>query len=534
MIENKVLHREIQKRKLLEEELRQSDAQLQLLVGSVVDYAIFLMTPDGYIRTWNPGAERIKGYQADEIIGHHFSIFYPDEAIERGHPNYELEVATREGRFEEEGWRLRKDGSMFWANVIITALRNENGQLVGFAKITRDLTERKALEDHLKQTNAQLEKLVEDRTHEMQEANERYRLVINGSNDGFWDWNIIDDERYWSDRFYQIMGRARPPKPLTTEEAMAFIHPEDRERALQAAQAHFADSTIPYEVEYRLLHSSGQYRHCISRGEAVRDADGKPIRMSGMITDITERKQAEADLLSIKHRLEQSNRDLTHFASIAAHDLQAPLRKVRMFLSMIQTEEQNRLSDRSLDFLNRTVQAVENMQNLITDLLAFSRVNKEPPALKRVSLQESLQDALQNLEPVIREKNARIHAGSLGDVLGDEIQLTQLLQNLLENSIKYQPAGQQPVIEVESHNTDNHSIQITVKDNGIGFNQQYAQKVFQPFQRLHGKGSPYTGTGIGLAICQRIVERHEGAISVQSQEGQGTTFTVLLPQPNDR
>lgn len=529
MIQSKALKREVQKRKLVEEELRLSDAQLQLLVNSIVDYAIFLLTPDGYIRTWNPGAERIKGYKADEIIGHHFSIFYPEEAIERGFPAYELEVAAREGHFEDEGWRLRKDGSPIWANVIITALRDEKGTLVGFSKITRDLTERKALEDHLKETNARLEKQVEERTQALAEANELYRLVINGSNDGFWDWDIVKDERFWSDRLFQNLGRTRPPKPMTTEEAMALIHPQDHERIHQVAQAHFADPSVPYEVEFRLLHSSGHYRYFISRGEAVRDAQGKPIRMSGMIADITERKQVETDLLAMKHRLEQSNRDLSHFASIAAHDLQAPLRKVHMFLGMIQEEEKGKLSERSHDFLNRTVSAVENMQNLITDLLAFSRVSKEPPALKPVDLELVLAEAMQNLEPAIREKDALIHFRNLGNVMGDALQLTQLMQNLLENAIKYQPPNQQPVIEVESHPDAPHSMAITVKDNGIGFSQQYAQKVFMPFQRLHGKGSPYTGTGIGLAICQRIVERHSGTIEVQSTEGRGTTFTIRLP-----
>lgn len=529
MNQGKVLNRELKKRRLLQESLQHSDIQFQQLVASVKDYAIFLMSPEGYIQTWNPGAERIKGYTVEDIIGHHFSIFYLDEAVERGYPEFELEMAVKVGRFEDEGWRVRKDGSQFWANVIISPIWSEDGELKGFSKITRDLTERKLFEEALKQTNAHLEKLVQERTQALEDLNERYRLVIEGTNDGFWDWDVVNDERFWSDKLFQILGLTRPEKPLTSQEATEFVHPDDRQRVIELSQAHFANPDVRYEIEYRLRHSSGRYLHCISRGEAKRDENGNPIRMSGMITDITERKLAEAELMAMQKRLEQSNQDLTHFASIAAHDLQAPLRKVRMFLSMIESDAEEKLSERSIDLLRRTLASVDTMQNLIMDLLAFSRVSKDSPALVEVNLDDVLQEVLQNLHPIVEEKGAIIHAEKLGTVTGDALQLTQVLQNLLENSLKYQPPGQQPVIHIRSENIPGQYSQISIEDNGIGFEQEYEHKIFQPFQRLHGKGSIYQGSGIGLAICKRIVEHHEGTISVNSEKGKGATFTIQFP-----
>src|SRR6185503_17038336 len=168
--------RDLTERRAAEEALRESEERLRLMVESVRDYAIFMLDPNGRVQTWNAGAERLKGYRADEIIGQHFSQFYPEEARRRRWPDQELELAARDGRFEDEGWRIRKDGSRFWANVIITALRDAEGTLRGYAKVTRDLTERRAAEESLRAAHADLERRVEERTRELAEANAALRV----------------------------------------------------------------------------------------------------------------------------------------------------------------------------------------------------------------------------------------------------------------------------------------------------------------------------------------------------------------------
>lgn len=289
--------REIEEHRWTEKTLKESEARFRLLVSSVTDYAIYFMTPEGYISTWNQGAEHLKGYRADEIIGQHFSKFYPEEALDRKFPQYELDTATEIGRFENEGWRVRKDGSQFWANIVITAIRNEQGELIGFSKVTRDLTEKRQAEEKLQKINAELERLVEVRTQQLQQANERYELVVKGSNDAIWDWDIEKDELFWGDRLYELVGQERPAHLPNIKYFETLLHPDDHKRVMSLLQAHLIDPAVKYEAEFRLLHTpSGVYRYCKASGEAKRDTTGKPLRLAGMLTNITERKQAEEAL----------------------------------------------------------------------------------------------------------------------------------------------------------------------------------------------------------------------------------------------
>jgi signal transduction histidine kinase len=227
-------------------------------------------------------------------------------------------------------------------------------------------------------------------------------------------------------------------------------------------------------------------------------------------------------------QLQESNRDLEHFASIASHDLKAPLRKAQIFLSQV-LEEKTQLQPENQDALLRAQKSIQQMQSLISDLLSLARVSKSQPHFKPVQLSKVLDTVVNTLEPVINEKQAIIETGPMETVMGDSGQLEQLLQNLIENGLKYQPEGQTPVLRVQAACIENRYCQITVQDNGIGFRQEQAEKIFEPFARLHGKGSSYAGTGVGLAICKRIAERHGGTISAKSAPGLGTSFTVQLP-----
>jgi signal transduction histidine kinase len=227
--------------------------------------------------------------------------------------------------------------------------------------------------------------------------------------------------------------------------------------------------------------------------------------------------------------LEQSNRDLEHFATVASHDLQAPLRKIKLFCEQIHAAAKDKLDPDTLDLMRRVDRAIITAQKLVTDLLALSKAANSTRPFSQVDLSAVLHKVLANLDVQIQEKKAQIDVGQLVTLIGDPTQFEQLLQNLIENSLKYQPEGQKPVIKIYSDCQHEQYCELIVEDNGIGFDSAQAERIFQPFERLHGKSSPYEGTGVGLAICKRIAERHQGSIKAQSSPGHGAKFTVRLP-----
>ncbi|MBF0397625.1 MAG: HAMP domain-containing protein, partial [Desulfobacterales bacterium] len=226
--------------------------------------------------------------------------------------------------------------------------------------------------------------------------------------------------------------------------------------------------------------------------------------------------------------LERSNKELEDFAYIASHDLQEPLRKISSFSDLLKDEESETLSDSGKDYIDRMQKSAERMSQLIEDLLSFSRVTTKAKPFQQVDLNKTLEDVLFNLEKRINDTSAKIERESLPLIEAEQSQMRQLFQNLLGNAIKFHKPDVPPVISVKSVMINENNYQITVKDNGIGFDEQYIDRIFKPFERLHGKGR-YEGTGIGLAICQKIVNRHFGTITAKSSEGNGASFIITLP-----
>ena len=372
--------RDITQRRQAEEALRQSEQRFSSMLEAVRDYAIIFLELDGRVARWNKGAERIKGYRAEEIVGQHFSRFYPPPDIANGKPELELQVATSEGRFEDEDWRVRKDGSRFWANVVVTALRDASGKVSGFVKITRDLTARKEAENELK----------------------RYA-----------------------------------------------------------------------------------------------------------------------------EELKRSNQELEHFAHVASHDLQEPLRTVSSFSQLLARRYKGKLDAEADEFITFIVDGATRMQTLINDLLAFSRIGMRGNPFALVDCGEIFNAAKENLEVAIAENGAVITNDPLPALVADQTQLTQLFQNLFSNAIKFRRPEEAPRIHVSAVWHDG-AWQFSVRDNGIGIAPQYFDRIFVIFQRLHGR-EEYPGTGIGLAICKKIVQRHGGRMWVESGTGTGSTFYFTIP-----
>ena len=315
------------------------------------------------------------------------------------------------------------------------------------------------------------------------------------------------------------------------------VHPEDRAPNLALWERAVA-ARGPCEYEHRLRRHDGEYRYFSVRAVPVFTDDGAVREWAGIHTDITQRKLAEDQLRASAVQLRQSNRELEEFATVASHDLQEPLRKIRSFVSCLKEEQAAALSSEGRDYLDRIQSAATRMTTLVADLLEFSRVSSKGKAFIPVDLNEVIAGVVSDLEARFVQTGGRAEILHLPTVASDPIQMRQLLQNLLGNALKFHRKDEPPVVRISAEIADEvdasggaqpgRMCRILVADNGIGFDEKYLDRVFTIFQRLHGRGD-YEGTGIGLAICRKIAERHGGTITAKSTPGQGATFIVTLP-----
>ena len=362
---------------------------------------------------------------------------------------------------------------------------------------------------------------------------------------GVWQLDLIENKRVFDYQVCHLLGIDPTEFNGTTEEFYQAVHPEDRER-LKAALARTIEKNVPYEVEYRAVWPDGSVHHITSRAKLFHDDAGRPVRINGLIWDITEHRLMEEELrksrdeleLRVQDRtvelnkavagLESMNQELKEFAFIASHDLQEPLRKIQTFGNMLNEQHKQSLNPEGQDYMDRVIKAANRMSQLLRSLLNYSRTGTSLLQFRPVSLTEVVKDAASDLEFLIKKAKGRVEISELPTVDADATLLRQLFQNIIENSIKYRKESEPPIVKIHGSLADS-VCQVFIEDNGIGFDECYGQKVFQPFQRLHGKNSPYTGTGMGLAICTKIVARHGGRSTVKSIPGQGSTFIVTLP-----
>ncbi len=473
---------------------------LRLVFDSVQDYSILTLDPLGHITSWNAGAERIKGYKASEIIGKHFSLFYSDDAIRTGLPQRELEAATQNGRFEEVNWHVRKDGSKFWANVVLTALRQDDGELIGFSRITRDLTERRRLEGRFQAT-------VESAPMAIVMTNSQGAIVlVNAETEKLFGYSRDD-----------IMGQM---VDILVPERFRKKHPEHR--------GGYMSNPGPR----RMGEGRDLYGRRKNGSEFPVEIGLNPINTEeglfvlSVITDISQRKKQEVELKKLIERLDESNRELERFAYVVSHDLQEPLRKVASCCQALAEDYGNKLDADAKEWISFAVDGATRMRQMISDLLEFSRISTHGDAVKPTDAHEACQRALDNLEDSIEERKAEIICRRLPAVLADSTQLVQVFQNLIGNSLKY-CEKERPMIEIGTER-QGPFWKFYVKDNGIGIAPEFHDRIFQLFQRLHRK-EDYAGTGIGLSICKKVVERLGGQLWVESQVGQGSTFLFTIP-----
>jgi PAS domain S-box-containing protein len=392
----KTIDEKIRDLKIKNNELKNSEERYHKMVEEVEDYAIILLDKDGIIQNWNKGAEKIKGYTDEEIIGKSFYNFYLPEDRQNGLPQKLLKQAREKGKAIHEGWRLRKDGSRFWGSIVLTALHDQDKNIIGFSKVTRDLTERKTAEDKM--------------------------------------------EEYTNQLLFQ-------------------------------------------------------------------------------------------------------NKELEQFAYAASHDMKEPLRKIHLYNSSIYESCADKLDEKSREYLNRSINAARRMNDLIEDLLSYSKTTSTIENFEEVDLNEVVEEIMLVHREEFEQKEVSIAIEKLPVITGVAFQLKQMMFNLINNSIKYKHPDRKVRIEITNElingseigeltaDPKNKYYKISIKDNGVGFEPQYAEKIFDIFQRLNN--SPATkGSGIGLAICKRIVQNHHGFITATGKLNAGANFDIYLPTNN--
>jgi PAS domain S-box-containing protein len=384
---------DITERRRFEQLLRESEERLRLLVENIKDYSLIMLDVTGHVVSWNTGAQQLKGYTAEEIIGQHFSCFYPEEFIRAGFPGQQLALAAKEGRAVHEGWRRRKDGTQFWASVVITPIRHASGELLGFAKVTGDLTSRKMSEQMLQQLNESL------------------------------------------------------------------------------------------------------------------------------------RHQAGA--------LEAANHELEAFSYSVSHDLRSPLRHIDGFVDLLKKQSVEKLDDRGRRYLNIIADSARQMGCLIDDLLVFSRMGRTEMHHSLVVSNSLLDEVLNTVKNDANDRNINWQISPLPDIEADFPMMRQVWLNLVGNAVKYTRTRDPAVIEIGCQNQKEDEIIFFVRDNGVGFDMQYAHKLFGVFQRLH-RTEEFEGTGIGLANVRRIVTRHGGRTWAEGEMNVGAAFYFSLPKRNHK
>jgi signal transduction histidine kinase len=372
------------------------------------------------------------------------------------------------------------------------------------------------------------------------DSRELFLDLFSKINFGTFEWNVEDDKLFCSDGIYNIYELDKTISDIDHELAHQFIHPEDKDR-VKAVLKYVVESGENFDIEMRIITARQNIKSIHVLGGMVVDSDGTPVKLIGSVRDITEQRTVEQNLQRHVEELFRSNKELEQFAYVASHDLQEPLRKITTFCDRLSEKYQGELSGDGALYIDRIIASAENMRILINNLLQFSRVARENEPFTKTDLTFLLKEVKNDLELPIEETKTNINVGELPVVEASFSQMKQLFTNVINNSIKFRRTDQTPIINISSVALKKDEIlnfaldikkayyKIEVTDNGIGFEKEYADRIFQIFQRLHGKAD-YPGSGIGLAICKKIVENHKGLIFATGKEGEGSVFTIILPE----
>jgi PAS domain S-box-containing protein len=482
------------------------DADFRSLVEAVEDYAIFLMDAHGVVLSWNKGAQNLKGYSQDEVVGLHFSVFYPQELLNRGWPEHELNVAREVGRFEDEGWRVRKDGSSFWANVVITRLTGPDGTLRGFSKITRDLSDRRRQEELLRMSEERFRLLVE--------SVKDYAIFMLDTSGHVVSWNAGAE-----------VNKGYAAHEIIGKHFSVFYPPEMIARNWPATELEYALERGQFADEGWRIRKDGSRFWANVVITAVHDKQGQHRGFAKVTRNMTESRRVLA--------LEDEGRKMTTFLAMLGHELRNPLAPVSNAATLLERDPAGSpVTQQASGIIRRQV---KQLNRLVDDLLDVSRITSGKIALesKPVRLLEVFSDAVEASRPLIESKGhtLRVETGTLDPwASGDRARLVQVLCNLLNNASKFTPAS--GLLELRL-SADAGFVEIAVKDNGPGIPPGQLKKVFNLFvQGEQDIARSYGGLGLGLSLVQQLISLQKGEVSAFSTgvDGAGSEFVIRLPR----
>jgi PAS domain S-box-containing protein len=509
---------DVSQQRKAEEALRQSEERFRLLVEAVGDYAIFMLDPDGHIASWNAGAQRLKGYTAEDILGKHFRIFYPQEKQAIKHPERELEIALQEGRYQEEGWRIRKDGSQFWANVAISAIRDDSGRHVGFAKVTRDMTTQRFAEDTLRQSE------------------ERFRLLVAAVGD--YAIFMLDPEGHivsWNTGAQRLKG-------YTAEEIIGthfrvFYPPDKQAIGHPEHELQLAMRDGSYEEEGWRIRKDGSRFWANVVITAVLDGTGRHIGFAKVTRDITERRRmmdeqaaatealaaANLDLAAANERLAEAADDQAQFLAVTAHELRTPIGILTGSTDLLR-QHWNELEPEERDALFESMSAnTTRLRRLLDDLLTAARLEANAVALafERVSVRDLLDKAVTGARSQHKDHDVVLDAPAELEIVADPGRIAQAVDNLITNAVRH---GRPPVRVVAA--ATETGVEIRISDTGAGVPAEIEPRLFERF----ATGAMRGGTGLGLFIVRELARAHGGNTWYEPRtNGADPAFVLALP-----
>ena len=501
------------------QEIRKREERYQMMIAEIEDYAILLLDREGLIQSWNKGAEKIKGYKAEEIIGRSFRVFYPKEDQDRQLPELLIQEAINNNKATHEGWRVRKDGTYFWGSVVITALHDDSRNIIGFSKVTRDLTERKLAEDRLlayagelNAKNKELESAYHDLQHaRIQLADDRTRYIIealphivatatsdgalNYSNKNLFNFTGLNFQKFKKDEWYEI------------------IHEEDRANFMSAWERSLFTG-LEMQIDCRLRRTDGEYFWHLVIAKLLYHLEAQMTFWIVTFTNIDDQKKLT------------EKKD--EFIGIASHELKTPLTSAKAYIQLLHSVLEYKEDNEALLYAQKANTSIDRLNNLITELLDISKIqhNKLQLNISDFNLEELLVESIELMQATSSKHAIYLTGSAKILVRADKERIHQVLINLLSNAIKYSPASIRIDVRVS---VQYNEIVVGVIDYGVGIPITDHKKVFDKFYRVEEKATQFQGLGIGLFICAEIVHRHGGKIWVESSPGNGSSFFFKLP-----
>ena len=508
--------------------LQESETQQRTILEAIAD-AVITIDAEGLITSFNPAAEMVFAYSADEILGQNVATLMPKNERQQ-HMGYTKNSRLHASRIINQARDLigvRKDGSLFPLELNVAPLRRQGRS--GFVGVLRDITSRVEAENRLRETE------------------ERFAFAVDGAGDGVWDWNMSTNTMQFSELYSAMLGYGIDELPQDADFWIKSVHPDDRERVEQNLTDYLQGRLPKYSVELRLRCKDDSYKWILRRGTVVScDVEGNPMRLIGIHSDITQRKESESEMIAARDEADEANRAKSEFLSSMSHELRTPMNAILGFSQLMTINKEQPLNETQRENVNEIYKAGRHLLELINEVLDLARIEagRVELSIEAVELAEVINESLQLIMPLAKKRGIEISLIRNGEELlleqlsqhnnavrADHTRLKQVLLNLLSNAVKYNSDRGKLIIACEQ--VEDNQTRVSITDTGAGLTQQQQTQLFTPFERLGTEKTNIEGTGIGLVITKNLVELMGGRIGVDSKSGEGCTFWFELPNASE-